>query len=160
MHPTHPQLTGTGSHTVPVDTNSAIPAGAAEPVATLPVDMTPADVLRAAALYLERHGWTQYLLYESDQPFPPACAMGAVRMTVLGDPLGLADIPNDTDTALVNRVLRYLAGYIDADFDAETSSAMQFIGEWNDDRDRTKPDVVSLLRDAADEWDRIHRGAR
>ena len=60
MHPTHP--------------TPARPAQA--------VDISPADILRGAARYLELHGWTQGDYYAptpaSPLPFPPACAVGAL----------------------------------------------------------------------------------
>ena len=49
---------------------------------------TPATTLRDAALYLERHGWTQGEFYFHDAnhstPTPPACAVGAIRVVTCG----------------------------------------------------------------------------
>src|SRR4051794_37815070 len=100
---------------------------------------TPAQVLRDAALYLQRHGWTQGLYFEpvDGTDFPLACAMGAVRMAVFG----ATGHPTDSvghdhpDAVLINRTYRQLAGHLDPvgalvdDFDY---FATDRIGDWND----------------------------
>src|SRR4051794_21642584 len=50
--------------------------------------VTPADTLRGAGQYLIRHGWHQGDMFaDPDQPMPAACALGAIRMTVIGSPV-------------------------------------------------------------------------
>ena len=41
--------------------------------------VTPADILRGAARYLEEHGWHRGAYYDTttDKPFPPADVVGA-----------------------------------------------------------------------------------
>ena len=57
-------------------------------------EVTPAVILRGAATYIARYGWTQGTYY-ADQaapdgmsvepnPTPPACAMGAIAMAAFG----------------------------------------------------------------------------
>lgn len=126
---------------------------------------TPAATLRDAALYLERHGWTQGLFFDlaSDGPFPPACAMGAIRMAVYGSTSADTDTINSVQPALVVNTYRHFAGYLDpvliADLDQRPDasySASDIIGDWNDCADRTAAEVITILRDAADDWDRTH----
>jgi hypothetical protein len=154
VNPTQQPTTST--NTVP-DTTSAVPdfddtAG----LERLPVTMTPAEVLRAAALYIERHGWIQHLFYGHNGPFPPADVLGAIRIAVLGDTQGLSGIPSDPDTILINRVQRYLAAQLDTDYTTGDVAALDVIGDWNDETDRTPDTVIATLREAADDWDRIH----
>ncbi len=125
------------------------------------VHVTPADILRAAALYIERHGWTQWLYYNrdaTDGPFPPACAIGGIRIAVYGDTTGLAASP--ADNALVAGTQRHLAAHLDPDFYVTEYDAADVIGDWNDEGGRTAGQVIAALRAAADEWDRIHGGAQ
>jgi hypothetical protein len=125
---------------------------------------TPAVTLRNAALYVERHGWTQSLFFDlaHDGPFPPACAMGAIRMAVYGSTSLDPDTTDVDQQALLTRANRQLAGYLDPDFgiseDDDPYSASDRIGDWNDETDRTAADVITTLREAADDWDRLHTG--
>ena len=62
--------------------------------------VTPADLLRMAALYLRRHGWHQGSYYDTltatDNPTPPACAVGAIGMACAGHRVNhFSDLPTD-----------------------------------------------------------------
>src|SRR5690242_5380342 len=54
--------------------------------------VTPADILRGAARYLDTHGWHQGTYFASDdlgtrvtdEPFPAACVVGAIAMAAYG----------------------------------------------------------------------------
>ena len=129
-------------------------------------DPTPADLLRAAADYLETHGWHQGALYDrrGDSATPPACAMGALYLVAYGD---LPTAENaDYEVALSRAgwdAVRLLWAYVvdttgrdpDEDFDEDGT----VIGDWNDEGRRTITDVTTALRVAADTWDLVHGGA-
>lgn len=129
------------------------------------VQVTPADLLRCAALYLRRHGWHQGTYYAptTDTPTPPACAVGAIGMACAGRRFhSFFDLNIDTQTAFreaVGVLTAYLDGHepicaIDDDgflIDEHTSPY-----SWNDDLTRTAEQVVAALEAAADEWDRLH----
>jgi hypothetical protein len=133
------------------------------------VDMTPAEVLRAAALYIERHGWTRWLYFDhaaTDSPFPPACMLGGIHAAVLGATGGHTTDSvsyHHPDAALIRATQRHLAAYLDPEFVFNIERACRatdVIGDWNDAAERTATDVITALRDAANEWDRIHGGAQ
>ena len=53
-------------------------ASAADTIDDATLVVTPADILRGAARYLETHGWIQGNYYNADGgAFPAACALGA-----------------------------------------------------------------------------------
>ncbi|MEU0156904.1 DUF6197 family protein [Micromonospora fulviviridis] len=128
------------------------------------VQVTPADLLRCAALYLRRHGWHQGTYYATpDTLTPPACAAGAIGIACAGhkvehfaqlDPDALADY-----LATLAAFVDYLDNFhplflVDEDgflIDEHTSPY-----SWNDDPARTTEQVVAALEAAADEWDRLH----
>ncbi|MFI7213141.1 hypothetical protein ACIBP4_01080 [Micromonospora maritima] len=131
------------------------------------VQVTPADLLRMAALYLRRHGWHQGTYYNALFPAgfltPPACAAGAIGIASAGhkvehfsqlDPDTLADY-----LAAMAAFVDYLDNFapvfhIDEDgylLDEHTSPY-----SWNDDPTRTAEQVITALESAADEWDRLH----
>jgi hypothetical protein len=139
--------------------------------ATIDLDSTPADLLRGAAIYLQRHGWTQHqffeLLDDSDGPFLPACASGAIMTAAYGHCLGniVVDHDDEPEAAAAMAAMRVLADYLDGGYipnEGYQVSAIDVIGDWNDDTDRTVTEVVDALNDAADTWNRTHhtRGAR
>ncbi|PZG11532.1 hypothetical protein C1I95_27150 [Micromonospora craterilacus] len=124
--------------------------------------VTPADVLRMAALYLRRHGWhqgTYYALTEDDNPFPPACVAGAIGMAAHGH---LNSVPHQHSNARdYSRALDALSCYLlDAGPDPvrlygdDVPNGDPF--EWNDRPGRTAEQVTTALDAAADEWDRLH----
>jgi hypothetical protein len=144
------------------------------PLDTTPqLEFTPAELLRGAAFYLGRHGWTQHQFYDmfadTDGPFPPACASGAIMSAAsgrcLGDGTCTIDGGENPETIYAVRAMRVLASWVDLDFTASSyldTSAIDVIGDWNDDDSRTVGDVIEALQDAADDWDRLHStgGAR
>ena len=115
----------------------------------------PAELLHAAALYLKRHGWTQGEFFDllSDQPFPPACAAGAITIAAYGrciaDSLFDLDDPANDDAI---RAMRLFAGWLDGTYDPYETSAIDIIGDYNDHETRTVDEVVDALRTAADEY--------
>ncbi|WP_203935608.1 DUF6197 family protein [Planosporangium mesophilum] len=125
------------------------------------VEQTPAQTLRGAALYLERHGWIQGDYYRPDAtgPFPPACAVGAIRMAAFGSRI--------TDDDCIAAEMRDHARAIDVlvDFlDLTDPPPWDTYGDpspftWNDVPGRTADEVTATMRGAADDWDRMHRGA-
>jgi hypothetical protein len=127
---------------------------------------TPAEVSQAwrdAALYLERHGWTQRALYRRADgpaldPTPPACAIGALAMAVYGQPLDDVHTPDHPEAAFFNYVEGLFEDYLDlgGHITSEPPHAGLGIGEWNDQPGRTAGEVIDLLRTAADEWDTYH----
>ncbi|WP_203739842.1 DUF6197 family protein [Actinoplanes cyaneus] len=121
--------------------------------------MTPADLLRGAALYLWLHGWMtgNFYDYASGDAFPRACTLGAINVAAYGRPILHSD--DDADQALTAasiRAMRTFAAYLDPDFDVNVISAIDVVGDWNDEKGRTCEDVVDALREAANDWDSIH----
>ncbi|MFC0005519.1 DUF6197 family protein [Micromonospora siamensis] len=125
-------------------------------------DLTPADILRCAARYLELRGWTQRVPFDraTDTAFPPACVTAAIGMAVYGDrmPVLRGDDGNS------DRTLRYLADYLWRDgsvppgdyYGALCASDREIVADWNDDATQTLADVLDVLRDAADDYDWTH----
>lgn len=126
--------------------------------------MNPAALLRAAVIYLNSHGWTQgtFFLSFDPEPFPPACALGAINVCAHGEPTLSAVRPDDdpnTDAAIA--AMRVFAAYLDPDYgihhlDHEATCAIDVIGDWNDDKARTLGEVVEALTDAARDWETAH----
>ena len=136
--------------------------------------VTPALILRGAALYLENHGWVQSTYYGGDTntSFPPACADGAIGMAAFGGvttcPGREGDNPNFRD---YNRAFHYFTGYLhrsgwklpcDPWCAAHNDDCLCDNGEaeivfaWNDDDTRNGLQVVIALNAAADDYDRTH----
>ncbi|MEH1164627.1 hypothetical protein V6V47_04480 [Micromonospora sp. CPCC 205539] len=113
--------------------------------------VTPADLLRMAALYLRRHGWTQgdYYTIVFDALTPRACVSGAVAMAAYGTatdfPFGV-DRPERPDFRAALGVLR--------DF-LDLGCTSRLFG-WNDKPGRTADEVITTLTAAADRWDSLH----
>ncbi|WP_127501204.1 DUF6197 family protein [Actinoplanes solisilvae] len=126
--------------------------GPAEPPSSCPVDLVTATndqvtgrVLRSAALYLQRHGWTQGAYYDATTGIftPPADMVGAIGMVCYGGPVDAPaqhfDSPGFLDfEAAVLHLDRYLL--------AENGSESY---EFNDAKGRRLDDVLYVLRDAA-----------
>jgi hypothetical protein len=132
--------------------------------------VTPADILRGAARYLEEHGWHRGAYYGGTpgQPFPPADAVGAIGMAAYGtrqDDLYTPDAPADDIRGFRRAVdcfcdylgrtepMCRLSGDEDIDLDLELSPFV-----WNDDPARHRLHVVLALNAAAKDWDRTHGG--
>jgi hypothetical protein len=139
---------------------------------TTPI-VTPADVLRGAARYLELHGWIKSSYYgDTSIPFPPACADGAIGMAAFG---GVTTCPgrqgDNPDFRDYNRAYHYFRDYLDQrgwkplcdpwcgleDGDCLcNTSADDIVFLWNDDDQTIAEDVVRALCNAADEYDWQH----
>lgn len=94
----------------------------------------PADVLDAAADYIERHGWLQGQSWLGEWPnlayrSGPVCASGAIRVAVR---------PDGKWSNTAQSALQVLENYLDA-----------YAAQWNDIPGRTRAEVVQALRDAA-----------
>ncbi len=120
--------------------------------------VTPADILRGAARYLELHGWIQRDHYSNQGgPFPPACAIGAIGMAAHGR---LITIPTDHGPGArdCRHALNHLACYLD-DLGITTPVADDWSTEpatpidWNDRDDQTAEQVIATLRAAAVAYD-------
>ncbi|MBQ0902656.1 hypothetical protein [Micromonospora sp. U21] len=126
--------------------------------------VTPADLLRMAALYLRRHGWHQgtYYAHTTDNPTPPACAAGAIGIACTGHTVEHFSHLDPDTLADYLAALGVFVDYLD------TTAPVFFIDEdgylldeytspysWNDDPARTAEQVVAALEAAADEWDRL-----
>lgn len=125
-------------------------------------EVTPAETLRCAALYLQRHGWIQgnYYRQRDGLTTPPACALGAIGMAVHGQALNPLDVDlpgwyevTDAYNALNDYLVRF--GFVDTDDEYDDA-----IATWNDQSGRMSGSVIAALNAAADEWDRTHGGAR
>jgi hypothetical protein len=119
------------------------------------VDAGPAFLLRAAAVYLQRHGWCQedYYQRDADNPtMPPACAAGAIAMACYGrviDPPASHHGPEQADfTAAMNVLDDYLY---------ERFGELPYT--FNDTPGRTAAEVIGVLNAAADHHERTHGGA-
>lgn len=130
------------------------------------VQVTPADLLRMAALYLRRHGWHQGTYYATtDTPTPPACAVGAIGIACTGQRIErFAQLDPD---ALVDYLfaVRVFMDYLDTDTPVYGTDDAGFVFDedddylpysWNDAPGRTAEQVITALEAAADEWDRLH----
>lgn len=128
-----------------------------------PVVVTPAIILRAAATYIERYGWTQNDYYLKDEDlFPAACALGAIGMAAYGR---VTDFPEAADhlpgwhdfitayRALNNHLWETGELLLIDEYNRMT------IGDWNDRPEQTHEAVVEALTAAADDWDRTYGGA-
>ncbi|MDG4778993.1 hypothetical protein O7614_04955 [Micromonospora sp. WMMD961] len=135
------------------------------PPTTAPV--TPADLLRMAALYLRRHGWTQgsyYDIYEpADHLTPPACAAGAIGIACAGHRVEhFSQLGPDTLADYLG-TLGAFVDYLDTiapiflvDEDGHLLGEWDSPYSWNDDPARTAEQVITALEAAADEWDCLH----
>ncbi|MFC0528202.1 DUF6197 family protein [Phytohabitans kaempferiae] len=140
----------------------------------LPEDVTPADVLRCAAIYIRLHGWHQGDLYPNEDvrrrellTTPPACAYGAIGMAVFGRPLPIATHQTSPDyNRLFTRACAALDDYLT---DAHPNVTHNEYGEeifygtfgdaWNDQDGRTVDNVTYALDAAAGYYDTTHTPA-
>ncbi len=128
---------------------------------TAVVDSTPADVLRGAALYLRRHGFHQGDMFASLTILTPAaCAQGAVKMAICGDPQASYTLDQ---VALFDLTMIVLAEHVGMSYDRNTELFELFpakdpgdwVADWNDDSRRTAEQVITAMTTAADDWDHI-----
>jgi hypothetical protein len=141
-----------------------------QPTPTPDIDpaMTPAELLRGAALYLQHHGWTQRQFYDlaalSPRLFPPACTAAAIMTAAhgcwFGNSIGALDVHHeDTNTIDALRAMRVLAAWIDLEYIPTSNydtTTIDVIGDWNDYDGRTLAEVIEALTDAANNWDAIY----
>ncbi|WP_433315876.1 DUF6197 family protein [Micromonospora chersina] len=128
------------------------------------IQVTPADLLRMAALYLRRHGWHQGTYYATtDTPTPPACAVGAIGMACAGQPVNHFSDLNLDDRDLYLDAIAVLVEYLDdhyplhlVDDDGYCIDEHTSPYSWNDDPLCTAEHVTTALEGAAKEWDRLH----
>ena len=134
------------------------------------VDLTPADILRAAAVYLHRYGWTQgdyfaHLPHSADL-LPAACANGAIAAAAYGYPTHApyADHHDDDGRRLFTRAVDFLDDYLSLNDQRPADSDYLVLTSirWNDTPGRTADHVIAVLDAAADDWQRTHTpgGAR
>jgi hypothetical protein len=137
-------------------------------VTTQPVN--PASVLRAAGGYLRHFGWYQGDLFaDPEQPTPAACALGAIRMAVIGTPEVRAEHARAQMLTAFDQAVGVFADHlvnaygIDPVQDPAFGNNVVFTGDleqvvirWNDDQHRIASHVIAALNGAADEWDRVH----
>jgi hypothetical protein len=130
---------------------------------------SPAEVLRAAALYLERHGWNQDTYYPPGTAghclTPPACALGALGMVVYGHPVTEPESESNPDFRQLDRARAALREHLETHGLAVTGPMWTWddgepdpvtIADWNDEPDRTQNEVITALNAAADAWDTTH----
>jgi hypothetical protein len=134
--------------------------------------MTPAELLRGAAHYLQQHGWTQHqfydLLADTSGPFLPACASGAIVTAACGSNANnsfFTVVDDDAQITAALRAMRFFADWIDGGYipvEGYPASSIDVIGDWNDYDGRTIDEVIETLTDAADDWETTNHtgGAR
>jgi hypothetical protein len=128
--------------------------------------VTPAHTLRASAGYLLHYGWLQDDMFDNPElPTPAACALGAIRMAVIGTPDVWAEHITPCVLGAFDAAVRVLADHvmqvytdplIRPDDDVDQDDLEQVIIRFNDDQDRIASHVIAALNGAADDWDRIH----
>ena len=128
------------------------------------LDLSPAEVLRCAAVYLARHGFHQGDMFAvTTDAFPAACAQGAVKMAICGHPYARY---TREQGLLFDRVMNTLVAYLDTKFNLlpvddedsdEYAEPFQAVADWNDETGRTAAQLVTVLNRAADEWEFFHQ---
>jgi hypothetical protein len=135
---------------------------------TIWVDITPADALHCAAVYIDLHGFCKRDFYSSRLPLTPAaCTTGAIGMAVHGH---TTDNPMSRELPGLwhfNAAVSVLACYLveigqidDDDFFDEAICDVEQIGDWNDHPSRTDAEVIAALNAAADKHNLLAGGAR
>lgn len=123
--------------------------------------VTPAEILRGAARYLEIHGWiTRHYYSNAATSFPPACVVGAIGMAAHGR-MQASPQMSGSNARDCNKAVIYLTGHLvdlgDIDLcpdDYATTPASLF--DWNDHDGQSAESVITTLRAAADEYDWAH----
>lgn len=113
------------------------------------IGQTPAEILRGAAQYLTRHGWTQGRYYANlHSPSPKACALGAIGIISHGEIIAEPINRSSPDYGCLDAVAaleEYLYNHhLCDDFD---------VPAWNDHPARTADHVITALNNAADHWE-------
>jgi hypothetical protein len=127
-------------------------------------ELTPADILRLAALYLRRHGWTRdgyYVESITMEPIatPGACALGAIGMATYGAPVSDPFDRGNVDAD----VFRYTAEVLRDHLELNVFGLPENLGHpyttvstWNDNYAASADEVIHTLEAAAKEWDFYH----
>jgi hypothetical protein len=113
---------------------------------------SPAVILRRAADYLQRYGWTYGIRYELPHPndaTPAADVVGAIRIAVAGRPV-LDGYTDPTHATLIGRALGVLAAYLRLYQDCPVDA----ITDWNDSVPVNTGEATTTLRQAADWYER------
>ncbi len=138
----------------PVGTDAVVPTWAGR--VTVPVS----TILRAAATYLDRHGWVQGAYYDGTAVVftPPACLVGAIGLVCYGGPV---DAPaqhfDDPGFAEFEAAVAYLDRYLSDRFPVRAGGeGFATAYDFNDAKGRTEAEVVWTLVEAADDWERDH----
>ncbi|MEU5529480.1 hypothetical protein ABZ744_21350 [Micromonospora chersina] len=126
-------------------------------------DLTPADILRCAARYLELHGWIQRDYYSNAaSPFPPACVLGAIGMAAHGRLIALP-CNSGSGRREARRARKYLTAYLTdtgmLTIPANDWQSWPTATDWNDRDGQTAENVIATLRAAADNYDWTHASA-
>ncbi|MGN9913601.1 DUF6197 family protein [Phytohabitans sp. LJ34] len=126
-------------------------------------EVTPAEILRGAACYLQLHGWHQGSLYADENPTnltPAACAQGGMGMAAFGK--RIPDTGHNVEMRDFRRASAFFNDYLNlvgakpAPTEDQEEWEGPSVGDWNDDPDRTFTQVHAALLAAADEWERTH----
>lgn len=104
---------------------------------------TVADILYGAADLIEKNGWVQGSLW-SNNGF---CALGAIQITTAGR------LPS----RLYLETVTYLVKHMRANGYLNLPGLPGAIEAWNDAPERSKFEVLELLRQAAKEWKNEHK---
>lgn len=129
------------------------------------IEVSPAELLRAAKHYVATFGWHQGAMFaDFGLPCPPACAAGAIRFAVMGETMpcadeALSDGRADRFVDTVDVLAWYLinTGAVIVDDDSFTDDMpYDVVAGWNDDASRNVAHILAALNGAADEWDRLH----
>jgi hypothetical protein len=113
--------------------------------------VTPATTLRDVALYLVRHGWIQGAYYDatSGRFASPVCTVGGIGMVCYGGPVDApAENFDDPGFPDFEAAVLYLDVYV-----SMLGEGRQTVYEFNDAKGRTVEQVLTVLHDAANEWD-------
>lgn len=115
--------------------------------------VTVATTWRCAAAYLARHGWVQGSYFDQTATCftPAACLVGALGMVCYGGPVEApAQMFDDPAFDEFEAALTHLEEFLL--FEYEVLSAYEF----NDANGRTAEQVITALREAADDWEDRH----
>jgi hypothetical protein len=117
--------------------------------------VTPAQTLRAAARYLELHGWIQGAYYDPTATVftPAACVVGAIGMVCYGGPVDAPALHfDDPGFPDFEAALAYLDRYA-----SERGLGLSAY-DFNDAKGCMAGEVIGLLNEAAHTWDRQNCG--
>jgi len=120
------------------------------------VTITPADILRGAARYVDLHGWTRDDFYSAshDAIWPAACALGAIGMAVYGRPVVDPEESSHPGSEQFEAARALLVAYLSHTgelFDYDDGELT--IADWNDLGGNSANDVIRAFEAAADAWD-------